>query len=310
MAGEESVGRVFILGSANVDQLVHVPQIVRPGETILAEGSRTSPGGKGLNQAVAAARCGQETVLLATVGIDANRQVLLQHLSGEANLNLDRLEHLNGVATGVALIQIDTSGENAIVVDAAANLRNLPSTLEERLMDITSEDVLVCQLEIPLTTVAAGLGIARERGAKTVLNAAPAAAVSELLRSVDLLVVNEIEANTILGAAASFTEDFAGALHNKHRNDVIVTLGEKGAQVVTADSRFEVPAKPTRVVDTTGAGDAFVGALAAALSTGADLKTAVEWGTALASFACEFVGAQTYTQRRTDVEAAASATSH
>ena len=297
------MGRVFVLGSANLDQFLRVPHIVAPGETILATGSDTSPGGKGLNQAVAAARSGAETVFLGNIGTDSAAQTLLATLQDEADLCLDRVVQHDTTPTGVALIQLEGSGENSIIVNPGANSENLPGNLAERLNDITAEDVLVCQLEIPIVTVAAGLELARKAGAMTILNAAPATTVTELLEHVDLLIVNETEAEALLGSDLD-AHDAAEALYEKFDRDVIATLGEAGSVVVNDSGKEIVPARKVRVVDTTGAGDAFVGALAAALASGKSLGEAARWGTALAAFACQAAGAQAYPQRKADIEAA------
>lgn len=297
------MSRVFVLGSANLDQFLTVPHIVQPGETILANGSSTSPGGKGLNQAVAAARSGANTCFLGSIGTDAAADTLLAALRNESRLSLDRLEQHHTSPTGIATIQLDRSGENAIIVNPGANSDNRADTLAGRLADISSDDVLVCQLEIPLATVAAGLKIARNAGATTILNAAPATTVTELLEHVDLLVVNETEAVALHGADIA-AQSAATALQDTFGCDVIATLGEAGAQVATNSEEHHIPARNVHVVDTTGAGDAFVGALAAALAAGKNLVTASEWGTVLAAFACESAGAQGYTQRKPEIEAA------
>ena len=292
-------GRVFVLGSMNMDTFLHVDALVRPGETIHATSVERAIGGKGLNQAVGAARMGAHVIMVGAVAADENGESMLSHLDGEPGLELSRVLTVDGYATSEAIIQIDASSENAIVVVPGANLANDLATVEARLSDISPDDVLVCQLEIPVETVVHGLSLARARGARTVLNAAPATTATELLNDVDVLVVNETEAAALLNGADA---DAAGELHRIFGVCVVVTLGAQGSHVVSDAHAFTLPALPVRLVDTTGAGDAFVGGLAAALAEGRSVDEATRFGTALAASACGAAGAQGYRQRRTDIE--------
>ncbi|WP_347040969.1 PfkB family carbohydrate kinase [Brachybacterium nesterenkovii] len=196
-----------------------------------------------------------------------------------------------GVDTGTAIIQLDAAGENSIVILEGANGTVGPEDATAALAPCREGDVVVAQLEIPQDAIAAGFAVAREQGARTILNAAPAADASALLPLVDVLVVNETEAEMLLGERA---EDPARRLHELHGCDVVVTLGGQGSVVLDADGSEAVPAIPTDVVDTTGAGDAFVGAAAAALAAGASLRDAARAGTRLAHEVCGVAGAQGY----------------
>ncbi|MDO5724521.1 MAG: ribokinase [Flaviflexus sp.] len=299
--------RVFVLGSMNMDTVLHVNHFVRPGETINAERVSHSLGGKGLNQAVAAARMGAPVTMLGCLGTDSASDFIRQELSHEAHLDLSHVQNVNGYNTSVAIIQIAANSDNAIVVSPGANRAVTPLRAEEWLADLTADDILVAQLEIPYDTVATALRLAHERGATTIFNPAPAAPCAELLSHVDILVLNEIEASEILGGGQA---DAARMLHEKHDLAVVVTLGAAGARVYSQGETHELPAMAVEALDTTGAGDAFVGALAASLSANHCLAEATRRGITLGGFACTQVGAQSYTQRRDDVERVLASRTH
>ena len=293
------MSRVFVLGSMNMDTFLLVDEFVRPGQTIQARAAKKLPGGKGFNQAVAAARMGVDTLMVGSLGADSDGRAMRESASAEHCLDTSRVLEVKAHGTSVAMIQIDNSGENSIVVAPGANQVNDVPSVEARLHDIGPGDVLVCQLEIPVDAVAAGLALACNAGATTILNAAPGMAVGDLLGDVNLLIVNQTEAETILGTQM---EGAAQAIHSRYGSNVIVTLGAEGCHVVTVDSSETLPAVAAEVVDTTGAGDAFVGAVAAAIAEGRSLVEAAQYGTALAAYACQSQGAQGYPERRAEVE--------
>lgn len=299
--------RVFVLGSMNMDTVLHVDHFVRPGETINAERVSHSLGGKGLNQAVAAARMGAPVTMLGCLGDDSAGADIRQELAREDHLDLSHVHNVNDYNTSAAIIQIAADSDNAIVVSPGANRAVTPLRAEKWLADLTADDILVTQLEIPYDTVAAALRLAHERGATTIFNPAPAAPCSELLTHVDILVLNEIEAAEILGGGHA---DAARMLHEEHDLAVVVTLGAAGARVYSRGETHELPAMAVQALDTTGAGDAFVGALAASLSANHCLAEATRRGITLGGFACTQVGAQSYTERRNDVERALASRTH
>jgi ribokinase len=269
---------VVVVGSANVDLVLPVGRIPRPGETVLASGLSRGPGGKGANQAVAASRAGAATAFVASLGDDEAGQLLREALEG---VDL-RLVSTTSTPTGTAIITVDSDGENAITVAPSANAE---LSLDERSTEaIRAATIVLAQLEIPFETVRAA---ARE-SRYFVLNAAPAAELDdELLTHVDLLVVNEHEAAVISGAA----EDPGPALL-KRVPAVVITLGAEGALVLTRDTEpLRVPGVPVEVVDTTAAGDTFCGVLAATLATGAELPAAVRRATVAASLSVQTAGA-------------------
>src|SRR5690625_1698079 len=303
------MGRVVIFGSANADTVLSVEHFPEPGETIHAVGSKTGAGGKGLNQAVAAGRMGADAIMVGAIGTDAAGAALRDALANESGLDLAHLRAWEG-PTGQAFVTVDAAGENHIVIVAGANGSHTAPRACENLDFLAAGDVLVCQLEIPFDATAAALEHGRARGALTVLNAAPAADVTHMLEWVDLLVVNETEAAAIIGGlggrvnGASPGED-ARFLCDHARTDVVITLGGDGLVFAGAAGTGSLPAHPITPVDTTGAGDAFVGGLAAMLAEGEPLAAALEFASALGALACTTPAAQGYTSTREDVLALA-----
>ena len=296
---------VVVVGSANQDLVLSVAAIPRPGETVLARGRATHAGGKGLNQAVAAARAGAVTAFLGAVGDDEPGRELRRLLTDE-RIDVDRLRSSQH-ATGLAVIAVDDHGENSIMVASGANLALL-DLQDDDLALIRSGRVLVLQLEVPVATVLAAAAAAREAGVLVVLNAAPARELPpELLALVDLLVVNELEARTLVAnPPAAAAEGFREALATNLLElvpCVAVTLGDDG--VVTAEREhdpFHQAAPRAQVVDTTGAGDTFTGALAAALARGEVLGQAAWFGSCAGSLAVESPGAVPSIPRLTAIE--------
>ena len=286
---------VTVLGSANLDEVVRVARLPAPGETVLARSRAQLPGGKGLNQAVAAARAGARTSFVAAVGRDAAAELLLDTLRG-ARVDTEAVRR-SGLPTGTALVMVQESGENSIVVDAGANT---DVRLERPGRDaVASARVLLAQLEVPLPVVAEGAALARDTGTTVVLNAAPAHDLPDsLLSLVDVLVVNETEALSVSGAAGL---DAALDRLATRVLAVVVTLGAAGARWQSSAGGGEVPGRPATVVDTTGAGDCFCGVLAATLAAGAPLDAAVRTGIAAASLSVERAGAATSMPSRAEI---------
>ena len=283
-----AAGTVVVVGSVNMDVSVSVDRLPRPGETLLGGTVRRSGGGKGANQAVAAARAGgARTAMVGRVGADSEGHLLRGVLESDG-IDCAALGTSATAPTGTALITVDGSGENTIVVAAGANEE---VALDERTASVVGwADVILAQLEIPQLTVLAAAR-ARRDGALFVLNAAPYAAIDPvLLDEVDLLVVNEHEALGLTGAGS--VEAATVSLLDRVPA-VLVTLGAAGASLVRRGaSPVCVPASPVEVVDTTGAGDTFCGVLGAALARGDDDLTALQLASAAASIAVQRPGAQ------------------
>ncbi|MEN3360653.1 MAG: ribokinase [Mycobacteriales bacterium] len=282
-------GPVVVLGSCNLDLVLPVERIPGPGETMLAAGLSRVPGGKGANQAVAAARAGVDCRIVGAVGRDDAGRLLRSALA-ESTVDVSALRELD-VPTGLAVVTVAADGENAIVVAAGANAELAP-LLAAELASIAGAAVLLVQLEVPVDAVRAGAAAARRAGALVLLNAAPARPLPvDLLGLVDLLVVNEHEAAALAGLPGA-DPDHAAQRLARTVPAVVVTLGAAGSLYRTAGGHTErVPAVPARVVDTTGAGDTFCGVLAAELAAGRPVGPAIRWASAAASLAVEAAGA-------------------
>jgi ribokinase len=291
---------VTILGSANLDVVFAVDRIPRPGETLLAATAQRYPGGKGLNQAVAAARAGAATTFIGALGNDDAGETLARTISAAGIA--DGLVRRGSAPTGQAFIVVDAAGENTIIVASGANA-SLTALGADDSRAVSSAGVLLLQLELPLAVVAEAATVAHAAGVVVMLNAAPATDLPPgLLGSVDYLIVNEHEACLIGGspdlAVASAT--LAGLVRR-----LVVTLGVAGS--VLFDSGAEVariPAPRVAAVDTTGAGDTFCGAFAAAIDESQDFADAARFATAAAGLSVQTIGAVPSVPFRADIEAA------
>jgi ribokinase len=285
-------GVIVVVGSINMDLVVRVERQVRPGETLLGSDYETHPGGKGANQAVAAARAGGKVRMVGRVGEDAFGGILLDGLGAEG-IDLEHVRALSG-PTGVAFISVDARGQNSIIVAPGANRRLKPEDLEPSAF--TGAKAVLLQLEIPLETALVAAKLGREAGAKVILNLSPARPLSEAeLEDIDLLLVNETEASALLemdeGAIAEQPEEAAGKL-TALASRVVLTLGERGAVWATPEESGHKSAFAVTVADTTAAGDAFAGALAVALTSGYSLAEATRWANAAGALAASRPGAQ------------------
>jgi ribokinase len=291
---------LLILGSINADLLFKVAKLPRPGETVLCPGYEMAPGGKGSNQAAAAARAGAKVRFVGHVGSDAYGPVV-RGLVADAGVDVSQLE-TSDRPTAIAVIGVDGAGENAIIVASGANLATHAGQIAD---DQLGPGVTVlCQNEIRPDESWAILRRARAKGARTILNLAPAGEVPpDVLGSVDLLVVNEIEAEMVAGRKAGDPVELARSLSREHGLTCVLTLGASGAIAASAEGVWK--AAPLRItpVDTTGAGDCFTGVLAALLDEGMPLPDALGRSCIAASLACLAVGAQSSQPHRAEIEA-------
>ncbi|GGR17424.1 ribokinase [Streptomyces roseolus] len=291
---------IVVLGSTNMDLVAYVAKAPARGETVTGRAFRTVPGGKGANQAVAAARAGGEVAMIGAVGADDfghRLRDVLEHCS----VDTDLLRTVEG-ASGTAHIVVDDEGGNAIVVVPGAN-GTVTSLSQGDEALITGADLLLLQLELPLSVVVDGAEHARRRGVRTVLTPAPAQPLPpELFDATDLLVPNEHEATALTGRA----DPHAAALALLDVvPEVVVTLGAAGCLYVARDAEpLTVPAPRVRAVDTTAAGDTFVGALAVALGEGRRMPDALAWASAAAALSVRREGASTSMPYRTEIDAA------
>ncbi|MEV0262020.1 ribokinase [Streptomyces sp. NPDC050617] len=291
---------LLVVGSANADLVVGVERRPLAGETVLGSDLVTHPGGKGANQAVAAARLGARTALLARVGDDAHGRLLLD-AQRAAGVEVGGVL-VGGAPTGVALITVDPSGDNSIVVSPGANARLSPEDVRASGDLLAAARVVSLQLEIPLDTVAETVRAAGP-GTRVVLNPSPPAPLpDDVLAACDPLIVNEHEARYLLdghpAGASDEPEAWAAALLERGPRSVVVTLGAAGALLAEADgddgagAAVRVPGIEVAAVDTTGAGDAFTAALAWRLGAGDGLESAVRFATRVAAAAVTRAGAQ------------------
>jgi len=288
--------RIVVAGSANMDLVGLAERLPLPGETVLGDDFVMMPGGKGANQAIAAARAGGQAVFLGAIGSDSFGVTLNARLNA-AGVDTTHLRTSYG-ASGVAVIMVDRAAENSILVAPGANSTFSDLTAAEERV-IADGDVLLCQLEIPIETVTAACKAARAGGARTIVNAAPARELPpDLLANVDLLVVNEVEAQTISGLPAP---DMAALLALVPR--VVMTLGGAGSRYAERDGRDEtVPAFVVEATDTTAAGDAFTAALAVAWGEGRDLMEAVRWANAAGAACVRKLGASNALPSRAEID--------
>lgn len=295
---------LLVVGSANADLVVGVERRPAAGETVLGSDLAVHPGGKGANQAVAAARLGARTALLARVGDDAYGRLLLdsQRAAGVDTVGV----LVGGAPTGVALITVDPSGDNSIVVSPGANARLTPQDVRAAGSLFQASKVVSAQLEIPLESVVETVRSLAE-GSRFVLNPSPPRPLpQEVLDACDPLIVNEHEAKVILGDAAvgDTPEDWARILLAKGPRSVVITLGAEGALVASARGGMaRVPSVKVDAVDTTGAGDAFTAALAWKLGTGASLADAAAYAARVGAAAVTRRGAQESYPTGDEVEA-------
>ncbi|GAA4005997.1 ribokinase [Deinococcus rubellus] len=291
---------VLIVGSLNTDILVRVRQAPQPGETVLGDDAQIAPGGKGANQAVAAARAGASVAFCGAVGHDSFAPVPREALAA-AGVDLTHLRELD-VPSGVALITISDDGENSITVASGANARLSAADLPADFSGVTH---LLMQQEIPEATVLAAARRARAAGAQVMLNAAPARELpDELWLLLDLLIVNEHELAQLAGGPEHQEEAAARSLLARGVGTVIVTLGGRGSLAVTPDQVLEQPAHKIEVLDTTGAGDTFCGVLAAWLAGGVGLADALKAANVAGALACTKLGAQAAMPTGEEIKAA------
>ena len=272
---------VCVVGSANLDLVALVERPPLPGETLLATGYFEAPGGKGLNQAVAAARSGARTALVARLGDDVAGQQLYDVMTADG-IDVSGVSRTD-IPTGRAMIAVGADGENSIVVVPGANASLGSEVIGVHGPAIARAAVLLAQLEVPLESVIAAFEVARAVGGTTVLNPAPARELPrELLRLVDVIVPNEHEAELLGGT---------GHLLRSGVSAVVVTEGARGARLVTAAGETRIAPYPVTPVDTTGAGDTFCGALSARLAAGDPLDEALRWAAAAGALATTVAGA-------------------
>ena len=296
---------ITVIGSSNTDMVIKTSKLPAPGETILGGDFFMNAGGKGANQAVAAARLGGKVSFIAKTGDDVFGKQARQLFEIE-NINTNNLVIDADHPSGVALITVDAHGENCIVVAPGSNSYLTQNDIDLALEEILSSTLILMQLEIPLETVIYVANIAYKAGKKIILNPAPAAKISDdLLSKLYMITPNETEAELISGIAVTDTESAILAAQNLSERGVkvvIITLGSKGALLYTGDEARVIESPKVEAVDTTAAGDVFNGAIAVAISEGMELDEAIKFACKAAAISVTRMGAQSSAPYRKEIE--------
>ncbi len=295
--------KIVVVGSFNMDLTAYMERLPRPGETVGGRKFVTGPGGKGSNQAVAAARLGAEVWFIGRVGEDVFAEAAINTWKKEG-IHTEFVIRDPDHATGVAPIWVDDAGENSIVVVLGSNLNMQPADVDAAAAIIASADVLITQLEINYDMVAYALKVAKEKGVRTILNPAPAGTLpAEVVALADYLTPNETELEALSGMPGAEVSVAARSLLTTEEQTAVVTLGAAGACYVRKGSSAQMPTYKVNVVDTTGAGDAFNGGLAVALAEGKSLEAAIKFANATAALCVTRPGTAPSMPTRAEVEA-------
>jgi ribokinase len=304
-----AMARLLVIGSSNTDMTVRLPHLPAPGQTVLGGSLLSGPGGKGANQAVAAARAGAAVVFVTAVGDDDLGRLAVEGYRREG-IDVAHIKTLPGVASGVALILVGEGGENMIGVAPGANARVSPDDVDRLPADLFRPDraLLVAGLEVPLDAVGRAVRRGASAGMTVVVNPAPALDgldAAGWLNAVDVLTPNRVELGMLTGLPTETTEqvvEASRALRDRGPRAVVVTLGAEGCLVVDGATVQRIPSYPVVPVDTVGAGDAFSAALAVALAEGCVLPDAAAWASAAAALAVTKPGAQASLPRRGEID--------
>lgn len=289
--------KIVVLGSLNVDTILQVDHFPSPGETLSLKNKQTAGGGKGANQAIAAARSKAETSFIGKIGQDENGKFMLKQLV-DSGVSTDFVSQALDTGTGQAFVMLEKSGENRILIYGGANAELNEKDIEKAMSKINEADFLVAQLETPVETTLKAFKLAKKAGALTILNPAPAIKnlSVELLKLTDIITPNETEAEILTGIPVIDNDSMARAaqkLHDLGIKIVIITLGERGVYFDTENDSGIVPAYKVNAVDTTAAGDTFLGAFSSEIHPALDnLVDAIRYGNKASSLAVQKMGAQ------------------
>lgn len=295
---------ICVIGSLNMDLVVNVDTMPKPGQTIIGSNFKEVPGGKGANQAVAMARLNGNVSMIGKVGEDGFGQTLINSLKND-KVDTTYIQTAKG-ATGVALITVDKNAQNSIVVSPGANFEVKEDDIDNNIEAIKNSDIVVLQLETPLNTIKYALNKAKELNKYTILNPAPAVKLDdEIIKNVDLLTPNETELEIISGVSIETEEDIQKAAQimiEKGVKELIVTLGSKGSLYINKEKSMFKKAYKVEAVDTTAAGDSYTGALAVALSQGKNIEDAMDFASKVGALSVLKEGAQSSLPTLEDVK--------
>ena len=279
---------ILVFGSINADFFVNVKSLPRPGETVLCPSYTFYPGGKGANQAVAAARLGAEVMFAGSVGKDPYGGQVLKSLR-DVGINLNRVKS-KATTTGTAFVVVEEDGENQIVVASGANLETCSNQIKDSDLSLCTHIVL--QLEVPIKEIEDIIFRAKAAGCKIILNYAPANVIQPTaIECCDYLIMNEIEANSLFGQKKE-VEEYAIKFSKRFDAECIITLGPKGSLLATREGLYKIDALEVEAIDTVGAGDMFVGAFSAGLFKGECTTSSLQRATVASGLTCKFNGAQ------------------
>ena len=297
--------RIVVVGSINLDLVVECENLALPGQTVLADSLAENPGGKGANQAVAAARAGGNVSMMGRVGDDAHAQTLIDSLKSQ-NINTRQVARSKNCASGLAIVAVERSGQNSIIVVPGANDRITENDIMDGADIIRQADYLLVQLEIPTATVLAATRLARDAGVPVILDPAPMRdSLPPDLFAVDIVCPNQSEAELIVGQPIRSIDAATAAiatLHQRGARLAIITMGELGAVASDGNQTEWIEPAQIEVVDTTAAGDAFAGALAVRLAEGESIFTAAKFASAAGAIAATSIGAQTAMPTRAEID--------
>lgn len=296
---------IVVIGSMNMDLVVKTARLPKPGETIEGDDLKLIPGGKGGNQAIAAAKLGMDVLMVGHVGNDSFGRKLIEELSNQ-NVNIENVTIEPNTATGTAVILVDEFGENSIVISAGSNGRVCKEDINKIENEIRSAKVVLLQYEIPVEVIQHTINIVDKENALMIVNPAPAKQISkDLISKIDILIPNETEAALLTGIEITDINSAKKAgkkLLALGIEIVIITLGELGALLLTNDLVKHIPAQKVKAIDTTAAGDAFVGGLATAIAKHFPLPSAVAYGCCAGTLATTKLGAQTSLPGKKEVD--------
>lgn len=301
-----SNGQIVVIGSLNMDMVIRINNMPQIGETILGNGLTKIPGGKGANQAIAAARLGANVSMIGRIGDDDHGKALISNLK-EAGVKTEGISKDEKAHTGIAFINVTDIGDNSIIVIPGANHCCVPSDVDKNIRLIEKADIVIVQLEIPIETVIYAIKTANKLGKKVILNPAPAAKLpADLYEKIDIITPNENELEVLTTTEGQENDEYqfrCNELLKKGVDTVIVTLGSKGAAIMSDNKSKYFPAVKVQAIDTTAAGDSFTAGFAAALMEGMDYEEAIQFANSVAAFVVTRKGAQTSLPWKKEVKA-------